>query len=654
MIKKFVEKKLLVLLISTLLIFPIMVSNSSAADFSQAPLSSIVYMENDSNGNIIATDNRLAQATFDYAQWKNTRDPAPMKYVVRYVGGPSENLNTWDFVQYDKTHNRYLVALTNRRSYYSYYGYGDEFYFYDPVSKTYTDVPTITPSNSPRPAYWTSFGEYGAMTKMTLSPNGDLYAVTLWDTGVKASNPSYEMLRVVFLKWNNSTNKWNLIAEDPTTDFSSYEVRCSDYYNYSPATDAVKLTVAAAHGPFISYSVTRKDYYGNNVTYKYNLNSSTGALENSTYTQPYNATGWYDLLSSSTGIKQIYNGTWPYWGDANMSRTFTLISSNLLLPQVYNTSWDPGDNVWGTPNHTITKYDQFYETEDIKLIAKFDSTGKVGVVDKNGAFYLSNSAGGSDYYTGVLDKFGNVMLGGKDGKITVLQNGNFYNDSGFYTQYMIADISSMAQQAKDAATQTNTTMNTIISPKLDAVEGAVIDGSGNTALSVAKQASQNALNANTNAQSAYNQAITATNGINTANTTLGASAGVVQDSSGTVLQSARQAVTGITNLQTQINNIQNYIAPTLTKVSGYNAATATSGTSFNVSLDYSGANEYQVKVDNGSWSGWTSLASHDTNGYFTVSGVSTTGLHTIYVQIRYNGGASLSPVAKGKMTLFKL
>jgi hypothetical protein len=225
-----------------------------------------------------------------------------------------------------------------------------------------------------------------------------------------------------------------------------------------------------------------------------------------------------------------------------------------------------------------------------------------------------------------------------------------------------------AQSAQTAAQAAQSGTNTIVNSYLSTSAGIIQDSSGNTVLSVAKQASQNALNANTNAsaaatnsQNAYNQAVTATNSANTAatnaanaNTTLGTSAGVVQDSSGTVLQSARQAVTGITNIQTQISNIQNYIAPTLTKVSGYNAATVTSGTTFNVSLDYSGANEYQVKVDNGSWSGWTSLASHDTNGYFTVSGISTTGMHTIYVQIRYNGGSSVSPVAKGKMTIFKL
>jgi hypothetical protein len=133
---------------------------------------------------------------------------------------------------------------------------------------------------------------------------------------------------------------------------------------------------------------------------------------------------------------------------------------------------------------------------------------------------------------------------------------------------------------------------------------------------------------------------------------------VTGKSSATLAREARDiasnSLTSISNLESKIIDIQSYFPPSLTKVSGHNYATVTTGMEFKVSLHYSGANEYQVKLDNGSWNGWNSLTSHDTNGYITVSGITSVGVHTIYVQIRYNNGTSTSPNTNGKLTIFKL
>jgi len=270
------------------------------------------------------------------------------------------------------------------------------------------------------------------------------------------------------------------------------------------------------------------------------------------------------------------------------------------------------------------------------------------------------------------------------------------------TKEPIEQAAEDAKAAKIAAESANLTMNNIISPKLSIVEGAIRDGSGNTVATLASwanqnaslaaqradwannnadaaklgsweardrateardnalTASQNALNAKNSADLAGSKAATAVNQTwdsaeNKSAATLSKEA---RDSANEAVEAINDTNTNLdsklSNLQNSVTNIQNYIAPTLNSVTGHNNATATKGSSFKVSLDYSGANEYRIKLDDGSWSGWMSLSDHDSNGYFTVSGISSSGMHTIYVEIRFNGGTSASPVAKGKVTLFKL
>ncbi|ERI07287.1 hypothetical protein HMPREF0083_04620 [Aneurinibacillus aneurinilyticus ATCC 12856] len=120
----------------------------------------------------------------------------------------------------------------------------------------------------------------------------------------------------------------------------------------------------------------------------------------------------------------------------------------------------------------------------------------------------------------------------------------------------------------------------------------------------------------------------------------------------------------LANINTSISNLQNFVTPTLTKVSGYNKATATKDSTFKVSLEYSAANEYRYNIDGSGWSTWTSLDSHDNNGYFTIGGISGNGVHTVVVEIRQATTSTdpqtkapvttYSPAAKGKYSFFKL
>jgi hypothetical protein len=151
----------------------------------------------------------------------------------------------------------------------------------------------------------------------------------------------------------------------------------------------------------------------------------------------------------------------------------------------------------------------------------------------------------------------------------------------------------------------------------------------------------NAINTNvTNIQSGVNSLQTSTNNIQTGVNNLQTTANNIQ--------------TSVSNIQTSVNNITSVMPPTLNKVTGYNGATATSSTSFNVSLDYTNADEYSYKIDSGAWSTWSSLSGHDSLGYLTVQGFSGTGMHTVYIQIRNNVSGQISPVAKGKVVVFKL
>ncbi|MCL6560924.1 MAG: hypothetical protein K6U74_19475 [Firmicutes bacterium] len=91
--------------------------------------------------------------------------------------------------------------------------------------------------------------------------------------------------------------------------------------------------------------------------------------------------------------------------------------------------------------------------------------------------------------------------------------------------------------------------------------------------------------------------------------------------------------------------LQNSMAPVLLKVSGYNGATCTTGSTFNVVVQASGATEFRVKADTGSWSSWVPVS-----GYATATGITGTRAHTIFVEVKNAAGA----ITTGQMTVFKL
>jgi hypothetical protein len=210
------------------------------------------------------------------------------------------------------------------------------------------------------------------------------------------------------------------------------------------------------------------------------------------------------------------------------------------------------------------------------------------------------------------------------------------------------------------------------------VYGVVADQqTAQTAANAAQGAQTAAQNAQSAAQAAQTAAQNALNNTNTIiNSYLSTNAGVVQDSSGTVLTAARAAQANaqnaynaanqadadiknaqsalsnqLNNMQNTINNIQTLLPPTLKKISGYNGATATSSTTFKVTLDYTNATDYRVAVD-GNWSGWSSLSAYQILGYIPVT-LPSPGMHQITVQIR-NGSGSTAPTDQSSMSVFKL
>lgn len=108
---------------------------------------------------------------------------------------------------------------------------------------------------------------------------------------------------------------------------------------------------------------------------------------------------------------------------------------------------------------------------------------------------------------------------------------------------------------------------------------------------------------------------------------------------------ANQAITEINNVKSVVNNIQASIGPQILKISGLNGATCTRTTTFTVVVQASGATQYRVKLDSGSWGSWTAIGTPA-----TISGISTTGAHTVYVEVQNASGAT----ASGQMTFFKI
>lgn len=165
---------------------------------------------------------------------------------------------------------------------------------------------------------------------------------------------------------------------------------------------------------------------------------------------------------------------------------------------------------------------------------------------------------------------------------------------------------------------------------------------------------KNAANtAASNASNAYNAANAAKSSADAAKTSADTAAARVWDSTesksaATLAKEARdkanQALTQINNVKTVVNNLQSSVTPQIQKISGLNGATCTKTTSFTVVVQASGATQYRVKLDNGSWGSWTAM------GTPTTVTVSTTGAHTVYVEIQNASGAT----ASGHMTFFKI
>ncbi len=102
--------------------------------------------------------------------------------------------------------------------------------------------------------------------------------------------------------------------------------------------------------------------------------------------------------------------------------------------------------------------------------------------------------------------------------------------------------------------------------------------------------------------------------------------------------------------QNFITNIQSYLPPILLKVHGYKNATATTSGNFRISIDYTNATEYRYKINDGSWTEWASLSSHDSIGYITTIGYGY-GANIVSIEIRNTEDGT---VARSGMTVFSM
>lgn len=225
------------------------------------------------------------------------------------------------------------------------------------------------------------------------------------------------------------------------------------------------------------------------------------------------------------------------------------------------------------------------------------------------------------------------------GNVTVPDDGSVWDiNVVFYgsTYVSVPDGTGYTIFALQAFTRTVTTSGTFAgySPRT-ATDAA------NNAAAQAQNAANAAAQARDAANAASSNAWQAADWLNPAS----GSTSAVKDSQGTVLTAARQARDLANQTLIAVNNLQNSMAPVLLKVSGYNGATCTIGTTFNVVVQAPGATEFRVKADTGSWSSWVPVS-----GYATATGITGTGAHTVFVEARNSAGA----VTSGQMTVFKL
>lgn len=100
---------------------------------------------------------------------------------------------------------------------------------------------------------------------------------------------------------------------------------------------------------------------------------------------------------------------------------------------------------------------------------------------------------------------------------------------------------------------------------------------------------------------------------------------------------ANEAVTAVSALQASVG-------PQIHRVQGLNGATATTGSSFSVVIDASGATEFRARCEGGSWTGWTSV-----DNPASVSGLSS-GANTIQVEVKNATGQT----ATGWLMVFRV
>jgi hypothetical protein len=360
----------------------------------------------------------------------------------------------------------------------------------------------------------------------------------------------------------------------------------------------------------------------------------------------------YANWGTADGSLAIFD-TYKEWGKAPVSLYSGSASYPIYSLTIARHTWD-NMSLTLTPEKWVTINLSRNEANpipiDYKVYVKNMSTGATFILPTGTttttSFVDQSVTAGNTYNYQVYDNTGTYI------------SQNILVPSDAYEAKVAAQAAqAAAQQASQNASNASAAANSIINNYLSTANGIVQDSSG-TVLTAARVAS-------TNAQNAYNAAQNAVTGINNAQNALSSkidsstsTIGSKIDSSASSLQTnlGNKIDSSLSNLQTNLNNsitnIQSVMPPILTKVSGYNGATATKTGSINLTLDYSNATDYQIKVDNGAWGAWSTLSSLDTNGYITASGLSTTGVHTIYVQIR--NGSNNPALAKGKFTCFEL
>jgi hypothetical protein len=520
---------------------------------------------------------------------------------------------------------------------------------------------------------------------------GDIWYVdTLSNGNILAVDSTGKAAVFDYLNWTIINNGLGMtlvyFSVDPSTNCIiatpvGYQYNSITPYKYNIATNTWSQA-----GPYF----TCPKY----IPYFFSRNGELFIIENPGHSSNHGTTNIYKLQSNSwvpvsSGSNLMTPTDHKYGNDPYSGKVLMGYSGGTLIS---HTQYDFLTGSWGSPGYSLNTYrGGFYSTGVFKNVLAHaysnNSTNyvRVGSTEYNAGatstgvhpdVFVTKDFLSAKYYAGAYinngsstinvnpgyplnvasyDKFGNMVLGGPNGKVVIRdKSGVIQTDTSFYSELIIYDVRALAQEAAAAAQAAKNNASTAATNAATAATRAQeAKTSADTAsarawdTSTGKSAATLAKEARAEAQAAKSNAATAaTNAATAAARALDASiyAQGAANAAMVAYDEALAAKETSEQVLEELNNLRATVGPEIKSVKGYNGATCTRTSSFSVIVEALGATQFRASSDGGTWTGWVPVT-----GTATVTGL-VSGANTIRVEARNAAGAT----ATGQMIAFKI